>query len=156
MLPSLLKYELLNSACFAAVETAFAANQADGGERLSNSHLGFIARIRIWLRMIWGQEGAAQAELISYTAAPAPNRAAVRLARRPLSLSRQGGEFSIFLWRAFGRARYLRYLYDETLTPRVRWCFTKWNWKWAGRLCFVSCGYIPHVDIGCHAPLFPD
>ena len=97
--------------------------------------LGFLARAWMWLRLIWT---GGRAETIFTNRAPRQrkNRAVVRRSRRRVPLSRRANPLAFVLARRFGRARFLRFLYDETLTGRVRWCFTAWNWKWPPR---VSC-----------------
>lgn len=153
---SLLKYELLHSVGYGALETAFLSGSTSAQCRQpSASPLGLIARIRLWLRLIWGAQDISASPLYirPYLA---PNRTKARLNRRTMPLARQGGMLEFIIYRSRGRAAYLRFIYDRQLTGRVRWCFTNWNWRWAARICFSHCGHHQHAQAFCNAPLFPD
>lgn len=93
---------------------------------------GVLARIWLWLRVLWR---GADAQVTAFPVALArPNRAEKRLYARPVPLPRRPNPLSLILYRHVSRARYLRFVFDEGLTGRVRWCFTAWNWKWAKRM----------------------
>ncbi len=96
--------------------------------------LGLLGRIRLWLRLLWGR-GQLKAAY-PYTHRRPLNRADARIKKRSLPVARQGNPIAVMLSRVIGRARYLRFIYDECLTGRARWCFSDWNWKWAKRICF--------------------
>lgn len=119
------------------------------------SALVFLRRVHLWLRLLWGR-GAVVAAPCCVPAASMPNRAAARLEQRSLPAARQGCALDGMLYRAHGRAYYLRWIYDYGLSGRVRWCFMDWNWRWPVRLVFKDCGPIHSASAICHAPLSPD
>jgi hypothetical protein len=97
--------------------------------------LGFLARIRMWLRLIWGG-GVVATKSVLAVPVVAANRAEARIYGRKMPLARREDPLALVFYRRVGRARFLRYIYDGSLTGRVRWCFTRWNWKWKKRICF--------------------
>lgn len=102
-----------------------------------NNLLVLMARIKMWFCLIWNTSAVrAAARPVHETVL---NRAESRIKRRCVPIARRPSPLASILYRSFGRARYLRFLYDETLTGRVRWCFTKWNWKWCTRVYLKEC-----------------
>ncbi len=97
--------------------------------------LSLLARIRLWLRLIWGG-GVVETESVHNVQVVAANRAEARIYQRKMPLARREDLLALVFYRRVGRARFLRYIYDGSLTGRVRWCFTRWNWKWEKRICF--------------------
>lgn len=146
-----LKPHLLHSASYVVLDMSVCVCPS---ETHAESTASLITRIRIWLS-IWGGPSA-RVTSVSYGPRPAPNRTKARLQKRRLPMARRASALGGILYRFQGRARYLRFLYDEQLTGRERWCFTKWNWSWLGRLCFLTCEYIRDAEAFCNAPLFPD
>ena len=95
--------------------------------------LSLLARIRLWLRLIWGG-GVVETETVPDVPVVAANRAEARIYGRKMPLARREDPLALVFYRRVGRARFLRYIYDGSLTSRVRWCFTRWNWKWCARV----------------------
>ena len=152
--------QLLCSASSAAVEACWLSLPFEDSRP---APMGFLARAWTWLRLLW-TGGAAQAEGVVRARVPARRRALIRRARRRLPLSRRANPLAFVLARRFGRARYLRFLYDESLTGRVRWCFTAWNWKWAPRADYknspqpraAKCALPFRAPLAPQSKLFPD
>ena len=129
--------------------------------------LSLLARIGLWLRLLWGAGERAgkseiiQSEAIIYAAPPAPSRAQQRRARHRntrgrAKLSRQGCELAPLIYRVSGRARYERFLYDMGADCRVKWCFSDWNWRWPSRLCFCAADIFCAPRDAAPLTLFPD
>lgn len=120
--------------------------------------IGFLGRVKLWLRIIFSGFGIGQMQVKS-TAAQSrnvANRHKTRLHKRALPLARRGDLLAHHMMRRYGRARFLNWIYNRTLTPRVRWCFTAWNWAWQPRMSFAGCDLKPGRNSVCFATLRPD
>lgn len=128
--------ELCDSVSYDALEASLVAASLAAAICVATPvYVSWIARIQIWLRLIWGQ-GWTESQAVPVARALPLNRARARLERRRLPLARQGDDLSRIIYRVLGRAKYLSWIYDYKLTGRVRWCFSDWNWKWAKRITF--------------------
>ena len=120
--------------------------------------IGFLGRVKLWLRIIFNGFGIGQMQVKSTAAQPrnVPNRHKARLRKRALPLARKGDSLAHHMMRRYGRARFLNWIYNRTLTPRVRWCFTAWNWAWQPRMSFAGCDIQYCCDAICSVILSPD
>ena len=133
MTPAPFKSQLLSRASARALTVCLRSRRTPASDTPA---LGFIARIRLWLCLLWG--GSKASAIYRVENRPSLNRAAARLKKRGLPLARGGNPIAAVLRRVMGRARYLRFIYDECLTGRVRWCFSGWNWKWPKRVFYIE------------------
>jgi len=120
--------------------------------------LGFLARLRIWLRLIFGgvtDDRFCLCAECCETVAPL-NRTLRRRRRRALPLARRADRLADVIHRRFGHARYLQWLYNRTLTSRFRWCFTAWNWSWRPRSAFLCFSGDISAPPSSHVALHPD
>ena len=131
-----LKQRLFYWAAPRAIDAVLALNVGDDISLSPlKAPLSLLARIRMWLRLIWGG-GSVETESVHNVPVVAANRAEARIYGRKMPLARREDPLALVFYRRVGRARFLRYIYDGSLTGRVRWCFTRWNWKWEKRICF--------------------
>ena len=124
----------------------------------TDAALGLLGRVKLWLGLIFSGFHAGQMQALPAAAQrPArPNRHKARLRQRELPLARKGDLLAHHIFRRYGRACFLNWIYNRSLTPRCRWCFTAWNWAWQPRSAFLSCGAIFTAALYCAAPLRPD
>ena len=117
---------------------------------------GFLARVRLWLQLIFGRGEAITARRVTRVTAPPPNRHKARLRRRKLPLPRRPDALAHHFLRRYGYTRFRCWIYNRTLTSRIAWCFRDWNWLWEPRGHFARCEDMPQVEAQCGAPLCPD
>jgi len=127
---------------------------------------GFLARVRLWFVLIFGGDAdevsdessreSVTVERVTRISAYPRNRHKARLRRRNLPLARRADPLSHHFLRRYGYTRFRQWIYNRTLTPRIRWCFQAWNWRWAPRESFVGCVWFPDFTAKCSAPLHPD
>ena len=120
--------------------------------------LGLLGRVALWLRIIFSgfYAGEMQVQSVAHRQCVAPNRQKTRMRQRALPLARRGDLLAHHMMRRYGRARFLNWIYNRTLTPRVRWCFTAWNWAWLPRMRFAFCDMTAGRPAPCSAILSPD
>jgi len=144
----------LKSVSYGALSLALSRREPE----LPVAALGLLARIGVWLRLIFDDVFAKPIAICVDThASAAPlNRTLRRRKRRSLPLARRADRLAEVILRRFGYGRYLEWIYNRTLTPRVRWCFFSWNWAWSPRRWFLGCEEVLKTALLCHAPLRPD
>jgi len=119
-----------------------------------SSKIGFMARIWMWLQLLWGQYDLVFKSNYAICGA-APNRHYARKRRRKLPAARQATAISLMILRQKGLKKCQQWLYNRTLVGRVRWCFTG-QWRWASRQNLSSCMGLSLGVSHCGAPLCPD
>lgn len=123
--------------------------------RAANGTLSFLARVKMWLRLLMGVVETVPS-LPAYSDAPL-NRAMARRRRGKLPLSRRGDDLGYHIYRRYGLKRAQQWLYNRSLTPRVRWCFVrKFIERWAPRENLARCTASSGLGPLCAAPLSPD
>jgi len=152
-LTSILLRSTSKSALHYGVEMAAALPKAE-----SEATLGLLGRVALWLRIIFSgfHRGEMQVQSAACPQQSAPNRQKTRLRQRTLPLARRGDLLAHHIWRRYGRACFLNWIYNRTLTPRTRWCFTAWNWAWLPRMRFAFCDMTASRHLPCFAILSPD
>ena len=120
-----------------------------------NGTLSFLARVKMWLRLLMGVVETVPS-LPAYSDAPL-NRAMARRRRGKLPLSRRGDDLGYHIYRRYGLKCAQQWLYNRSLTPRVRWCFVrKFIERWAPRENLARCTASSGLSPLCAAPLSPD
>lgn len=127
----------------------------ENGAELNESALGFLARVRLWLSLLWGGRGAVfsagcQSYNITY------NRRMLRRERHKLPAARQADALAYHILCRKGLKACQQWLYNRGLIGRVRWCFRKDHWRAASRRCFANGLGEALTHILCAAPLSPD
>jgi len=154
-LTSLLKNSVSHGALYVSVESG-ACFARDKGLSAKPA-LSVLARMRIWLRLIFGRTQLDEIYVLSVTSNTAPlNRTCRRRQRRALPLARRADRLADVIYRRFGRGCYLQWIYNRILTPRFRWCFTAWNWSWRPRSAFLCFSDDIAAPPYCGAVLRPD
>ena len=121
----------------------------------ANGTLSFLARVKMWLRLFMGVVETVPS-LPAYSDAPL-NRAMARRRRGKLPLSRRGDDLGYHIYCRYGLKRAQQWLYNHSLTPRVRWCFVrKFIERWAPRENLARCTASSGLGPLCAAPLSPD
>lgn len=149
-----LRIELLRGVSWTAMSRGVYTPRNDSRDGTS----GFLGRVRLWLRLVFDVMFGRDVSVREVTRSDyiPPNRHKSRLRRRNLPLARRTDLLAVHMLRRYGRARFLNWIYNRLLTPRVSWCFRDWNWHWAARWVFASCDMRPQCDRICGAPLSPD
>jgi len=126
------------------------------GFRLPEGYVAedFLARVKMWLRLLMGVVETVPS-LPAYSDAPL-NRAMARRRGAKLPPSRRGDDLGYHIYRRYGLKRLQQWLYNRSLTPRVRWCFVRANWIWAARESVAGCMAPSPLAPLCAAPLSPD
>jgi len=156
---ALFKHILLSGVSFGAVDITLAAALKRGPAPLHiRSAHGFLARVGVWLLLIFGGGSGREVAThhVIYIAPTSPNRHKARLRRRKLPMPRRPDLLAQHFLRRYGRLRYLEWIYNRTLAPRIAWCFRDWNWRWAPRESFVACAGDAQLTMDCAAPIWPD
>jgi len=177
------KHYWLGAVSFGALECGLRAKSIAQFELgyMPTAH-GFLARVRLWFVLVFGGDADEASDVSSYESAGESsdvssgepsresvtvervtrisayprNRHKARLRRRNLPFARRADPLSHHFLRRYGYTRFRQWIYNRTLTPRIRWCFQAWNWRWAPRESFVGCGWFPDLAAKCSAPLHPD
>lgn len=128
---------------------------------------GFLARLRLWLILIWdgicGQEICVQAGPdIPYSSC---NRHDTRVLRRNLPMGRLISPLAFHILRVRGRKAFLQWQYNRSLFSRAARCEFGTHWRWTHRIV-TALSLLAHdgpmrrkaVAAGenCAAPLRPD
>lgn len=149
---ALFKHYLLSGASFGAVDVALGASRP----KHDDAPQSFLARVRLWLQLIFGGSESVAIRHVTCVTSPPPNRHKARLRRRKLPLQRRPCALSHHFLHRYGYTRFREWIYNRTLTPRVRWCFQDWNWRWAPSESFADCAEMFQIEAICAAPLHPD
>ena len=128
----------------------------EGCGEYHGSAAGVLARIRLWLRLLWGgREAVFTSAHVRYDA-PSNRQFARRRRNQNLPTVRRADALAYHILRRQGLKRCQQWLYNHTLTGRVRWCFKKDNWRFASRRNFADCVIASPLSSACSAPLRPD
>lgn len=147
----------LNSVSYGALRVSLTLARPVMESRPGNA-LGLLARIGVWLRIIFRDVFGRPVVMCLDTSTPAAplNRTRRRRKRRSLPMARRADKLADVIRRHFGWACYLQWIYNRMLTSRVRWCFTAWNWAWRPRSAFLYFGRDITAPLFCGAALHPD
>lgn len=117
--------------------------------------MSFLERIRMWLRLLWGDKQAVF-EVASVRYDVPLNRYFMRRRSAKIPAARQGDALGYHILCRYGLKRLQEWLYNRTLTGRVRWCFRPRKWRWLALLNCAVLRCIISAAAYCGAPLRPD
>ena len=168
MTRSAARHILLNSGSHGAQEyrlfPRFYAFELEGYDELQSGSvaqdglLGFLARLRLWLRLLFPIFQADQTRLYTVRALNSlgRNRRSYRQDRHERPLAYRTYVLGHILLRRYGCARFVQWLCKFTLWSRLERCFLPRRRFWDARRCFADCAAHWHQQLRCSAPFSPD
>jgi len=122
----------------------------------SEAGLGFLARIRLWLRLVFGGVFGSAVTVHALPSEPRLNRRGERRAKRKFALAHSTFALGHILLRDYGYSRFLQWLCDFTLLSRIERCFLSRRRFWMARKGVSACEEVAKINVICGAPLCPD
>ena len=145
----------MDFACYPFLYVVYLDADYDNAAAAHDGTLSFLARVRLWLQLLWGGSSSAfDPQCVHYHMTD--NRHRVRKRQRKACSRRQACLLGYHIYRRKGLKACREWLYKYSLTWRLGWCLRRHRERGAGYRPIAQKAKFGFAFMLCGAPLKPD